>query len=155
MSNLEAMPPNPSTTPDSASIAKLPVDPPDLAAADPVGDGSGAATNNTIFGRILRGEIPCDAVYADDLCLAFRDVNPQAPVHVLVIPREALVNLGDAGRQHRELLGHLLLVAAKVARQEGLEGWRTVINSGAEAGQTVFHLHVHVIGGRPLAWPPG
>jgi histidine triad (HIT) family protein len=155
MSNLEAMPPNPSPTPDSASTAKLPVDPPDLAAADPIGDGGGAATNNTIFGRILRGEIPCDAVYADDLCLAFRDVNPQAPVHVLVIPREALVNLGDAGRQHRELLGHLLLVAAKVARQEGLEGWRTVINSGAEAGQTVFHLHVHVIGGRPLAWPPG
>ena len=94
-------------------------------------------------------------MYADDLCLAFRDVNPQAPVHLLVIPREALANLGDAGGQHRELLGHLLLVAAKVARQEGLEGWRTVINSGAEAGQTVFHLHVHVIGGRPLAWPPG
>jgi len=114
-----------------------------------------AAANDTIFGRILRGEIPCDAVYADEYCLAFRDVNPQAPVHVLVIPREAIVNLADAGRQHRELLGHLLLVAAKVAKQEGLEGWRTVINSGAEAGQSVFHLHVHVIGGRPLGWPPG
>jgi len=157
MSNLEAMSPDPDPTPDSASTAAtgLPADPPDLGPADSTADGSGAAGNDTIFGRILQGEIPCDAVYADDLCLAFRDVNPQAPVHVLVIPRETLVNLGDAGQQHRELLGHLLLVAAKVARQEGLEGWRTVINSGAEAGQTVFHLHVHVIGGRPLAWPPG
>jgi histidine triad (HIT) family protein len=119
------------------------------------GTSDGDAANDTIFGRILRGEIPCEAVYADEFCLAFRDVNPQAPVHVLVIPREAIVNLADALSQHRELLGHLLLVAAKVARQEGLSGWRTVINSGAEAGQTVFHLHVHVIGGRPLAWPPG
>ena len=111
--------------------------------------------NDTIFGRILRGEIPCDQVYADDRCLAFRDVAPQAPVHILVIPREPVVNLAEAGEQHEALLGHLLLVAARVARQEGLSGFRTVINSGAEAGQTVFHLHVHVIGGRPLAWPPG
>ena len=111
--------------------------------------------NDTIFGRILRGEIPCDQVYADHRCLAFRDVAPQAPVHILVIPREPLVNLAEAGEQHEALLGHLLLVAAQVARQEGLSGFRTVINSGAEAGQTVFHLHVHVIGGRPLAWPPG
>jgi len=153
MSNLEAMSPDPSQIPDSASSNAAELQAP--AAPDPAAVASGTAANDTIFGRILRGEIPCDAVYADDLCLAFRDVNPQAPVHVLVIPREALVNLADAGRQHRDLLGHLLLVAAKVARQEGLEGWRTVINSGAEAGQTVFHLHVHVIGGRPLAWPPG
>ena len=111
--------------------------------------------NTTIFGRILRGEIPCDQVYADEQCLAFRDVAPQAPVHILVIPREHVVNLAEADERHEQLLGHLLLVAAKVARQEGLEAFRTVINSGAEAGQTVFHLHVHVIGGRPLAWPPG
>jgi len=111
--------------------------------------------NDTIFGRILRGEIPCDQVYADDQCLAFRDVAPQAPVHVLVIPREPVVNLVEAEAQHEALLGHLLLVAAQVARQEGLTSFRTVINSGAEAGQTVFHLHVHVLGGRPLAWPPG
>ena len=111
--------------------------------------------NDTIFGKILRGEIPCDQVYADEHCLAFRDVAPQAPVHVLVIPREPVVNLAEAEEGHAGLLGHLLLVAAKVARQEGLEGFRTVINSGAEAGQTVFHLHVHVIGGRLLAWPPG
>jgi histidine triad (HIT) family protein len=114
-----------------------------------------APANDTIFGRILRGEIPCDQVHADERCLAFRDVAPQAPVHILVIPREPVVNLAEAGEQHEALLGHLLLVAARVARQEGLSGFRTVINSGAEAGQTVFHLHVHVIGGRPLAWPPG
>ena len=112
-------------------------------------------SQDTIFGRILRGEIPCDAVYADEQCLAFRDVAPQAPVHVLVIPRLAIAQLPEASEEHQMLLGHLLLVAAKVARQEGLESFRTVINSGAEAGQTVFHLHVHVIGGRPLAWPPG
>ncbi|MCX5949235.1 MAG: histidine triad nucleotide-binding protein [Cyanobacteria bacterium] len=114
-----------------------------------------SASGDTIFGRILRGEIPCDAVHSDELCLAFRDVAPQAPVHVLVIPREPIAQLSEATAEHQALLGHLLLVAAQVARQEGLNSWRTVINSGAEAGQTVFHLHVHVIGGRPLAWPPG
>ena len=113
------------------------------------------ACDDTIFGRIVRGEIPCDQVYADDLCLAFRDIQPQAPVHLLVIPREPLVSLAEAAEEHQALLGHLLLVAAKVARQEGLQAWRTVLNTGAEAGQTVFHLHVHVIGGRPLDWPPG
>ena len=111
--------------------------------------------NDTIFGRILRGEIPCDPVHADERCLAFRDVAPQAPVHILVIPREHVVNLLEAEATHEQLLGHLLVVAASVARQEGLDAFRTVINSGAEAGQTVFHLHVHVIGGRSLAWPPG
>ena len=118
-------------------------------------DAADLASNDTIFGRILRGEIPCDQVYADEQCLAFRDVAPQAPVHVLVIPREHIVNLAEAEASQEQLLGHLLLVAAKVAKQEGLSGFRTVINSGEEAGQTVFHLHVHVIGGRPLAWPPG
>jgi histidine triad (HIT) family protein len=118
-------------------------------------DAAATPPNDTIFGRILRGEIPCDQVYADEHCLAFRDVAPQAPVHILVIPREPVANLAEAGDQHEQLLGHLLLVAARVARQEGLSGFRTVINSGEEAGQTVFHLHVHVIGGRPLAWPPG
>ncbi|MEB3241928.1 MAG: histidine triad nucleotide-binding protein [Synechococcus sp.] len=111
--------------------------------------------NDTIFGRILRGEIPCDEVYSDERCLAFRDIVPQAPVHVLVIPRQPIESLRSASDNDEALLGHLLLVAAKVAKQEGLEDWRTVINSGAGAGQTVFHLHVHVIGGRPLAWPPG
>ncbi len=110
---------------------------------------------DTIFGRILRGDIPCDEVYSDDHCLAFRDVAPQGPVHVLVIPRKPIESLREAADDDQALLGHLLLVAAKVAKLEGLEHWRTVINTGAEAGQTVFHLHVHVIGGRPLAWPPG
>ena len=113
------------------------------------------APADTIFGRILRGEIPCDQVYADDLCLAFRDRQPQAPLHVLVIPREPIPRLSEAQGEHQLLLGHRLLVAAPVAKQEGLEDFRAVINSGAEAGQTVFHLHVHVMGGRPLAWPPG
>jgi histidine triad (HIT) family protein len=94
-------------------------------------------------------------VHADDRCLAFRDVAPQAPVHILVIPRRRLVNLLETGPEDAALLGHLLLVAAQVARQQGLSAFRTVINSGADAGQTVFHLHVHVIGGRDLAWPPG
>ena len=112
-------------------------------------------TSNTIFGRILRGDLPCDEVYSDDLCLAFRDVHPQAPVHILVIPRQPIISLTEAGSEDGALLGHLLLVAAQVARQEGLVAWRTVINNGSDAGQSVFHLHLHVIGGRPLAWPPG
>ena len=111
--------------------------------------------DDTIFGKILRGEIPCDEVYSDERCLAFRDVAPQAPVHVLVIPRKPIDSLREAEASDEALLGHLLLVAAKVAQQGGLTDWRTVINSGAEAGQTVFHLHVHVIGGRSLSWPPG
>ena len=114
-----------------------------------------SASVDTIFGHILRGEIPCEALYSDDLCLAIRDVNPQAPVHALVIPRQPIAELAEAAPEDQALLGHLLLVAAKVARQEGLDSWRTVINSGAGAGQTVFHLHVHVLGGRALSWPPG
>ncbi len=109
----------------------------------------------TIFSKIIRREIPADILYEDEHCLAFRDVSPQAPVHVLVIPKEPIESLAAAPGESVALLGHLLLKAAHVARQEKLEGWRTVINTGAEAGQTVFHLHIHVIGGRPLAWPPG
>lgn len=109
----------------------------------------------TIFSKIIRREIPADILYEDEHCLAFRDVSPQAPVHVLVIPKEPIESLATASAESATLLGHLLLKAAHVARQEKLEGWRTVINTGAEAGQTVFHLHVHVIGGRPLTWPPG
>ncbi|MEN9877458.1 MAG: hypothetical protein RLZZ158_497 [Cyanobacteriota bacterium] len=112
-------------------------------------------SNDTIFGKILRGEIPTDKVFEDDRCIAFRDVQPQAPVHLLVIPREHLISLAQADQSQESLLGHLLLVAARVAQQEGLNDWRTVINTGADAGQTVFHLHVHVLGGRPMQWPPG
>ena len=112
-------------------------------------------TQKTIFGEILKGNIPCDEVYSDDHCLAFRDVNPQAPIHILVIPKEIITSLRAAEERHAQLLGHLLLVGSKIAEAEGLEDWRTVINTGAKAGQTVFHLHVHIIGGRSLKWPPG
>ena len=111
--------------------------------------------DDTIFGQILSGAIPRAQVHSDDRRVASPDTAPQAPVHVLVIPRQPIESLRSAGSGDEALLGHLLLVAARVARQEGLEDFRTVINSGAAAGQTVFHLHVHVIGGRLLDWPPG
>ena len=112
-------------------------------------------SNETIFGRILLGEIPCDEVYSDDKCLAFKDIEPQAPVHILIIPRKEIKSLKEVGNSDEYLLGHMLCVASKVAKQEKLEDWRTVINTGSGAGQTVFHLHIHVLGGRPLQRPPG
>ena len=112
---------------------------------------------NCLFCRIIAGEIPSDTVYQDDRCIAFRDVNPQAPVHLLVVPRDHLESLDEASHKDEAVLGHLLRVAARVANDQGLSesGYRTVINTGAGAGQSVFHLHVHVLGGRPLSWPPG
>lgn len=111
----------------------------------------------TIFRKIIDREIPADIVYEDDRALAFRDINPVAPTHVLVIPKVDLPGVADAEASHEGVLGHLLLVAAAVARSEGLDatGYRLIINNGADAGQTVFHLHVHVLGGRALSWPPG
>jgi histidine triad (HIT) family protein len=110
-----------------------------------------------LFCRIVAGEIPADMVFQDERSLAFRDINPQAPVHVLVIPREHIESLDDAGQRDEALLGHLLRVAARVANEQGLSdsGYRTIVNTGAGAGQSVFHLHLHVIGGRSLNWPPG
>jgi histidine triad (HIT) family protein len=110
-----------------------------------------------VFARILRREIPARIVYEDERCLAFHDVAPAAPVHLLVIPKAPIAALGDATEQDRELLGHLLWAAAEVARREGLTeaGFRTVINHGARANQSVFHLHVHLLGGREFTWPPG
>jgi histidine triad (HIT) family protein len=110
-----------------------------------------------LFCRILAGEIPADIVYQDERSVAFRDINPQAPAHVLVIPRDHLESLDEATRNEEGLLGHLLRVAARVANEEGLSesGYRTVINTGSGAGQSVFHLHLHVLGGRALTWPPG
>ncbi|HEX8844972.1 MAG TPA: histidine triad nucleotide-binding protein [Pyrinomonadaceae bacterium] len=110
-----------------------------------------------LFCRIVAGELPAEVIYRDQRVIAFRDVNPQAPVHVLVIPLDHLDSLDDAGQRDEALLGHLLRVAARVANEEGLSeaGYRTVINTGAGAGQSVFHLHVHVLGGRALSWPPG
>ena len=110
---------------------------------------------STIFGKILRGEIPSDRVYEDDQCIAFRDINPGAPTHILVIPRKEIARLDLMDEADEPLVGHLMRVATRVARKEGLEGFRVVVNNGAAAGQTVFHLHLHVIGGRPLSWPPG
>jgi len=111
---------------------------------------------DTIFGKIIRREIPADIVYEDDLALAFRDITPQAPTHILVIPKTPIPKLADATDADKDLLGHLLLTVKKVAEQEGLtQGYRVVINTGEDGGQTVFHLHLHLLGGRSLQWPPG
>jgi len=112
--------------------------------------------DGNVFARILRGEIPSPRVHEDDRCIVIRDISPRAPTHLLVIPKAPWVNASSVGESDEALLGHLLVVAAKVARSEGIgDGYRLVINNGAPAGQSVFHLHVHVMGGRPLAWPPG
>jgi len=107
---------------------------------------------DSIFGRIVAGEIPADRIYEDEHCIAINDINPQAPVHVLVIPRKAIERLVDAEEDDRELLGHLMLAAGRVARQLGVaDAFRLIVNNGAGAGQTVFHLHLHIIAGRDLA----
>ena len=115
------------------------------------------AGDDCIFCKIVAGEIPAAKIYEDERAVAFRDINPQAPTHALVIPRVHVASLNEAGEADETLLGHLLLVAARVAREEGHAdgGYRTVINTGADAGQTVFHIHVHLLGGRRLTWPPG
>jgi len=110
----------------------------------------------TIFGKIARREIPANIVYEDEHCLAFPDINPQAPTHVLVIPRKEIAKLSDAGPDDQALLGHLMLAAGKIARQLGVgDAFRLIVNNGAEAGQSVFHLHLHILAGRKLRWPPG
>lgn len=109
-----------------------------------------------LFCKIIEGSIPSTAVYQDDRAYAFADINPQAPVHVLIAPKEHLMSLAEAGEEHPALLGHLLWVAAGIARSKGLgKGYRVVINTGEDGGQTVDHLHVHLLGGRALSWPPG
>lgn len=115
------------------------------------------AEQDCIFCRIIAGEISADILHRDERCVAFRDTNPQAPVHALIIPLEHMDSLDDASQRDEATLGHLLRVAARVANEEGLSesGYRTVINTGAGVGQSVFHLHVHVLGGRGMSWPPG
>lgn len=114
------------------------------------------AAEKTIFKKIIDKEIPADVVYEDDQCLAFRDVNPQAPTHLLVIPKREIASLDDLSESDREVVGHLFLAIRQIADQLELKGgYRTVINCGSEAGQTVDHLHVHLLGGRHLGWPPG
>lgn len=110
----------------------------------------------TIFDKIVKGEIPCTKVYEDDVVLAFKDINPAAPVHVLLIPkdRDGLDRLSFADERHKDLLGHMMISVPKVAKASGLSDYRLVINDGAGAGQTVFHLHMHIMGGGHLKWPP-
>jgi histidine triad (HIT) family protein len=112
---------------------------------------------DTIFGKIIRHEIPADIVYETDDVLAFRDLNPQAPVHVLFVPKRAIATLNDAMAADAELIGKLVLAAADYAKREGFEkeGYRVVINCNEHGGQTVFHLHVHLLAGRRMTWPPG
>jgi histidine triad (HIT) family protein len=113
-------------------------------------------TEETIFSKIIRREIPADIVYEDELALAFKDVHPQAPVHILVIPKKALAKLSDAKPEDQALLGHLLLIVKRVAQEAGLtNGYRVVINTGDDGGQTVHHMHLHILGGRQMLWPPG
>ena len=114
-----------------------------------------ADTTSCLFCRIVRGEIPAKLVAESPECVAFRDINPQAPTHVLVIPREHVASLDSA--TDAATIGHMALLAAEIARKEGLveSGYRTVINTGADAGQTVWHVHLHLLGGRKMGWPPG
>jgi histidine triad (HIT) family protein len=112
--------------------------------------------SETIFTKIINKEIPADIVYEDDLCLASRDINQQAPVHILIIPKKAMPRLNDAGVADQGLLGHLMLVANEVADKEGVaDAFRLVLNNGAGAGQEIFHLHFHLLAGRSFTWPPG
>jgi histidine triad (HIT) family protein len=109
-----------------------------------------------LFCKIVEGSIPSTPVYQDEFCYAFADIHPQAPVHVLVAPREHIVSLAETGEDDEAILGHLLRVAAEIARRKGLaKGYRVAINNGADGGQTVDHLHIHLLGGRALGWPPG
>ena len=110
-----------------------------------------------IFCKIVGGQIPSAKVYEDDVCLAFNDLSPQAPTHILIIPREHFDSLDQAKNEQKETLGHLLLTAANIARDKGFadNGYRVVINTNADGGQTVFHLHVHLLAGRPFVFPPG
>jgi histidine triad (HIT) family protein len=110
----------------------------------------------TIFEKIIAGDIPADIIHEDEHCIAFRDINAQAPVHILVIPRDPIPRIAEATEANDGLLGHLLRTAAAVAESEGLSnGYRLVINNGPDGGESVPHLHVHLLGGRALTWPPG
>lgn len=111
---------------------------------------------DTIFSKIIAKEVPADILYEDDLALVFKDINPQAPTHLLVIPKKPIPKLSDASEDDQNLLGHLMLVAQNVAKDVGVgDAFRLVVNNGAGAGQEVFHLHIHILAGRPMNWPPG
>ncbi len=112
--------------------------------------------SETIFSKIINREIPANIVYEDDLCLAFKDVNPQAPTHILIIPKKPIPQIDSAQQEDQQLLGHLLLKVKEVAQKANLtNGYRVVINNGKDGGQTVDHLHLHILGDRQMQWPPG
>lgn len=113
--------------------------------------------SKTLFEKIIAREIPADIVYEDELVCAFRDIKPQAPTHVLIVPKKPIARIAEAGAEDHKILGHLLLKAAEVAEKLGLKqsGYRLVFNNGPDAGEAVPHLHCHILGGRPMAWPPG
>lgn len=112
---------------------------------------------STIFKKIIDKEIPADIVYEDDLCLAFKDIDPKAPVHVLIIPKKEIASLAESTGEDKELLGHMMVTASQVARDLGVSesGYRLVVNTNKEGGQEVYHLHMHLLGGRQMEWPPG
>lgn len=114
-------------------------------------------SDETIFSRIIRREIPADIVYEDDECLAFRDIQPQAPTHILIIPKKTIAGVQYAVTDDSQLLGHLLITAKQIAEKQGIaaNGYRLTINAGDHGGQTVDHLHIHLLGGRAMQWPPG
>lgn len=113
-------------------------------------------SERTLFEKIAAREIPANLVYEDDRCFAFRDINPQAPTHILIVPRRVIASLNDLTEGDTALVGHLFVVARQLARQEGLSGgYRTVFNCGPDAGQSVDHIHLHLLGGRRMHWPPG
>ena len=111
---------------------------------------------DTLFTKIINRQIPADIVYEDELCLAFKDVNPQAPVHILLVPKKAIDTLSNAAAEDQALLGHMLLVVGKITRELNIDGaFRLVINNGKDGGQAVFHVHMHILAGRKFRWPPG
>ena len=111
--------------------------------------------DKTLFEKIIDREIPAEIVHEDETCVAFRDINPQAPLHVLIVPRKVIEKLGDMTEGDEAVVGHMMRIAGDIARAEGFNDFRAVFNSGAGAGQEVFHLHLHVLAGRPFTWPPG
>ena len=113
--------------------------------------------NECLFCNMVSGAIPCDKVYENEYVLAFRDIDPKAPTHILIIPKKHIKTLNEINENDQDLLGELLLTAKKIAKDEGIDtsGYRTVFNCNSDGGQTVFHIHMHLLGGRPMAWPPG